>query len=309
MTLQSLNKVKHLQRRNEVLKEKGERREVGGDGSNQYVSKGENGFHHLQSTKDVAKEIGLKERSAQQYIQAARDITPEAKDAIRDTDIANSTTQLLTLARMKPEEQLRATELITTGKAKDVNAANKIVKIENAKPAPPLPEGKYSVIYADPPWPVGSMVMDKWSSPIEDKYPTMSIEEISNLPVVEKSADNCSLFLWTTHTFLPDALRIINDWGFKYFCCITWDKGSGWTQNGFHKMTELLLYAYKGKINIDQYGKAIPTLISENKTKHSKKPNSIRDLIISKTQEPRLEMFGRELHDGFIVWGNDVDNG
>lgn len=173
---------------------------------------------------------------------------------------------------------------------------------------PQIPEGKYQVIYADPPWPVGSMVMEKWESPIDDKYPTMTIDDIAALPIEEHAADDCSLFMWTTHTYLPDALAIIEAWGFKYFCCITWNKGSGWTQNGFHKMTEFLLYAYKGKMNIDQYGKAIPTLINENKTYHSKKPDSIRELIKSKTPGPRLELFARALYEGWTAWGNEVMN-
>jgi N6-adenosine-specific RNA methylase IME4 len=169
-----------------------------------------------------------------------------------------------------------------------------------------LPEGKYNVIYADPPWPVGSIVMDKWESPINEKYPTMTIDEIRNLPINDLSAENCSLFLWTTHTYLPDALQLIKEWGFKYHCVITWNKHSGWTQFGFHKMTEFLIYAYKGKMNIDQYGKAIPTLIDENKTHHSKKPDSIRDLIKSKTPEGRIELFARDKYEGWEAWGNQL---
>ena len=178
-------------------------------------------------------------------------------------------------------------------------------RIEKIVDPPPL-VGKYSVIYADPPWPVGSMVLDKWESPIDDKYPTMEIEDIISLPVEDIAAENCSLFLWTTHRFLPIAFEVIEAWGFKYHCCITWDKHGGWTQFGFHKRTEFLLFAYKGKIDIDQYGKAIPTLISEPKGRHSKKPDSIRKMIKEKTKEPRIEMFAREEHDGWKVWGNEV---
>jgi N6-adenosine-specific RNA methylase IME4 len=200
-------------------------------------------------------------------------------------------------------------EPILSGELPISKAMREIQRNKNeSKPKPELPKGKYRVIYADPPWPVGSITMDKWQSPIEDKYPTMSIEDISNLPIGELAADECSLFLWTTHTFLPDALRLIDIWGFKYFCCITWDKGNGWTQNGFHKRTEFLLYAYKGGINVDQYGQAIPTIITEPSTKHSKKPDTIRELIKNKTPEPRLEMFARDIYDGWVCWGNEVNN-
>jgi len=60
----------------------------------------------LRSTKEIAQDIGISERSAYNRIKAARNIVPEVKDAIRNTEIADSTTQLLQLARLAPEEQL-----------------------------------------------------------------------------------------------------------------------------------------------------------------------------------------------------------
>jgi len=190
---------------------------------------------------------------------------------------------------------------------------NKILnpKKENKSEELPLPEGKFSIIYADPPWPVESIILDdKWTSGIEDKYPTMTVEEIKELKIPLISAENCSLFIWTTHSFLPDCLEVIKSWGFKYFCTITWNKHSGWTHYGFHKMTEFLLYAYKGKININTEGKAIPTLIEEVKTYHSKKPDSIRELLELKTPDltskDRLELFARNIYENWTCWGNEI---
>jgi ParB family chromosome partitioning protein len=60
----------------------------------------------LKTTAEIAKDIGLSETSAQRRMQVARNIVPEVKDAIRNTEIANSTTQLLQLARLAPEEQI-----------------------------------------------------------------------------------------------------------------------------------------------------------------------------------------------------------
>jgi len=210
------------------------------------------------------------------------------------------------IERQAPEliERIERGEMTANEAQRSIKKAAVIEK--TFKEAPEIPTGKYQVIYLDPPWQVGSMAMDKWESPIEDKYPTMCIDDIINLPVKELADDECALFIWTTHTFLPDTFRIIREWGFKYFCTITWDKGGGWTQNGFHKRTEFLLYAYKGNMNINQYGKAIPTIIVEDKKEHSKKPDSIRDMIAEKTPAPRLEMFARHKADGWTVWGNEV---
>lgn len=172
--------------------------------------------------------------------------------------------------------------------------------------AVPLPEGKYSVIYADPPWPVSETQWNKWESRIIDKYPTMPVEEIKNLKVSELASDNSCLFLWTTHSFLHEAFHVIEAWGFKYYATITWDKGGGWTQDGFYKNTEFCLFAYHGKMTIKQIGEAIPAIIKEKKTEHSVKPEKLRQIIEEKTSGKRIELFARKKYDGWESWGNQV---
>ena len=250
---------------------------------------------------DIAEETGYEKETLKKYKQVSEGV----ESGIRIPNLSYSHHR--EVISLPPEKQTEYLNKAVEEKL-SVRELREEIRKDSIKHLliPALPEGKYKVIYADPPWPVGSIVMDKWESPIDDKYPTMSIDDIKKLPIVELSAEDCSLFIWTTHSFLPDCLTIINEWGFKYFCLITWNKGSGWTQFGFHKMTEFLLFAYKGKMNIDQYGKAIPTLISENKTYHSKKPDSIRELIKSKTPEGRLELFARDEYKGWESWGNQI---
>lgn len=170
---------------------------------------------------------------------------------------------------------------------------------------------KYQVIYADPPWRLQSMSSSAWNRSrkgflLQEKYPLLSTEEINNLPVKEIADDNCSLFLWCTHSTIPDALEVMKAWGFKYHCLITWDKGSGFSLWGFHRRTEFLMYRYKGKINVNQKGRYIPTLITEKKTKHSRKPEAAYTLIESNAPTPRIELFAREKREGWDVWGNEV---
>ena len=69
----------------------------------------------LKTMPEIAKEIGISERSAHNRISVARNIVPEVKDAIRDTEIANSTTQLLELARLAPEKQVEVAKGVTDG--------------------------------------------------------------------------------------------------------------------------------------------------------------------------------------------------
>lgn len=50
----------------------------------------------------------------------------------------------------------------------------------------------------------------------ENHYPTMSIDELCALPVAEIAAPDSALFLWATFPQLPEALRLIEAWGFTY---------------------------------------------------------------------------------------------
>jgi N6-adenosine-specific RNA methylase IME4 len=167
---------------------------------------------------------------------------------------------------------------------------------------------KYQIIYADPPWRIGSMRMKKARPNAELKYPTMSLDEIKNLPVGQLADINCSLFLWTTHTFLPDAFDVMKSWGFKYHCCITWDKTNGIPCWGFKRRTEFVLYGYKGKINVNQSGRFIHTLFTEKLTTHSRKPEGFYKILESNTPQPRIELFARNKRDGWDVWGNEVES-
>lgn len=169
---------------------------------------------------------------------------------------------------------------------------------------------RYRTIYADPPWQLSSMskIAYKCDNPLENKYHTMTLEELKNLPIKELIEKDCGLFLWCTHSTLKDALELMSDWGFKYHCVITWDKLGGFSLWGFHRRTELLLYGYHGKINVNQKGKYIPTIVTERKSIHSKKPAIIYNWLNTNTPTPRLELFARQKVDGWDVWGNEVES-
>ena len=74
---------------------------------------------------------------------------------------------------------------------------------------------KYQIIYADPPWHYGSKGIRGGKCGLLD-YPTMRTPEICAMPVRDIAADNAALFMWTTGSFIPDALQIGEAWGFKF---------------------------------------------------------------------------------------------
>lgn len=100
--LTALERAQHLKAREDLLTELGARRGPGGNGSNQHHRNGSNpapGAPLLKTTKHVAAEVGLSERSAQEHLQIARAILPDVQDAIRGTDAADRTKSLVLLAR------------------------------------------------------------------------------------------------------------------------------------------------------------------------------------------------------------------
>lgn len=170
----------------------------------------------------------------------------------------------------------------------------------------PFPEKKYSVIYADPPWPVKKIVRKvRPNQTAELDYSTMTLEEIKKLPVKNISEDKSVLFLWTTQAFLPYSFDVMATWGFKYQRVITWDKSNGVCFFGFHHRTEFLLFGYKGRIEMYPHRKAFPTMVQAKSERHSSKPQIFRDLIMP-FGETRIELFAREKTDGWDVWGDEV---
>lgn len=171
----------------------------------------------------------------------------------------------------------------------------------------PFPNKKYQIIYADPPWSVKKIVRKVRPNQVGFDYPVMSLEAIKELPVRNITDDNSSLFLWTTHAYLPKAFGVMLAWGFKYQRTITWDKQNGMCLFGFHHRTEFLLFGYKGRIEMYPKRKAFPTIVQAKSKRHSAKPEIFRDLIVP-FGETRIELFARQRAEGWDAWGNEVDD-
>ena len=58
----------------------------------------------------------------------------------------------------------------------------------------------------------------------EAHYQTMAIEDIAALPVDQLAGPDCYLFMWSTWPHLPDALWVMQQWGFDYISGGSWTK-------------------------------------------------------------------------------------
>lgn len=165
---------------------------------------------------------------------------------------------------------------------------------------------KYPVIYADPPWRYEHIETE--SRAIENQYPTMSLDEICDMPISNIAHDDCILFMWATSPKLEEAFRVLNAWGFTYRTCAVWDKemiGMGYY---FRQQHELLLVAVKGELPTPAPADRPSSVLREKRGVHSAKPEAMREYIES--MYPRLdkiELFCRDAKEGWSVWGNQSE--
>ena len=177
-------------------------------------------------------------------------------------------------------------------------------------------DAKFRTILADPPWQfenrTGKMAPEHKRL---SRYPTMTLNDVCTLPVEQLAEDTAHLYLWVPNALLPDGLRVMASWGFKYKSNIVWykiRKDGGPDRRGvgfyFRNVTEVLLFGVRGKnARTLAPGRSQENIISTRKREHSRKPDEQYDLIESCSPGKRLELFARGPRKGWTVWGNQAE--
>lgn len=161
---------------------------------------------------------------------------------------------------------------------------------------------RFACVYADPPWRYGNQGT---RAATDNHYPTMSVDEICDLPVASIVADNAHLHLWTTNAFLFDARRVMEAWGFTYKSCFVWVKPQMGIGNYWRVSHEFLLLGIRGDA---PFGRRDCKSWGEfPRGRHSAKPDAIRQMVERVSPGPRIELFARERADGWSAWGNQID--
>jgi N6-adenosine-specific RNA methylase IME4 len=163
---------------------------------------------------------------------------------------------------------------------------------------------KFGTVYADPPWQYGNQATRACT---DNHYPTMTVEEIAALPVRQLTADECHLHLWTTNAFLFECPRILDAWGFEYKSLFVWVKPQMGIGNYWRVSHELLVLGVKGSGSFLDH--SCMSWLQADRTGHSSKPHVVRKLIEKVSPGPRLELFSRDVADGWVVWGNSIERG
>ena len=208
-----------------------------------------------------------------------------------------------------PADQFEAVIAETMGADKELTTAAMLREAQSVKrdqvyadkTQQQLPDGKYQVFYADPPWQYSN---SGFAQSAANQYPTMPTDSICLFPISDMAMDDSVLFLWVTSPLLPDGLRVMGKWGFEYKASMVWvkDRAPGirfWVDTRH----EILLIGARGSFMPRE---TFDSVHEEAVTRHSKKPEEYYAMIESMFPNAKMiELFSRNARDGWEAWGNE----
>ena len=175
---------------------------------------------------------------------------------------------------------------------------------------------RFGAILVDPPWRfanrTGKIAPEHRRLA---RYPTMSVAELKQLPVVDLAREQSHLYLWCPNALLAEGLSVMQAWGFTYKTNLIWykvrkDGGPDGRGVGFYfrNVTEMVLFGIRGRLRTLSPGRRQTNIIVHRKREHSRKPPTLHQIVTQCSPEPRLELFSRDRVAGWEHWGNEVDS-
>jgi len=147
-----------------------------------------------------------------------------------------------------------------------------------------------------------------------NRYDTLSLNEIKEIPVQFVSDNNSHLYLWVPNALLLEGLEVMKAWGFKYKTNLIWHKvrkdgGPDGRGVGFYfrNTTEVILFGIRGSQRTLAPGRSQVNIIRTQKQEHSRKPDGMYNIIEKCSPGPYLELFARGKREGWDVFGNQAE--
>lgn len=179
---------------------------------------------------------------------------------------------------------------------------------------------EYSTIVADPPWhyedrmgrfpdprsPKTRVEVGARKEKLDFPYPTMTVEEIADLPVSNLAAKDAHLYLWATTRYLRDAYTVAEAWGFPSVSAVlVWCKASkGFAGGAFVPNVEFVLFCRRGRLAHKEQVRS--RWFEWARGPHSAKPEAFLDMVERVSPGPYLELFARRNRLGWHTWGNQA---
>jgi N6-adenosine-specific RNA methylase IME4 len=172
------------------------------------------------------------------------------------------------------------------------------------------PAGGFDLIMADPPWSYAMYSDRGYAKAPESQYDTMDASEIARLPVEILAAPNCILWLWCVNPQLPQALAVLEAWGFTFKTAGHWAKTTATGKQAFG--TGYILRCAGEPFLIGTRGapvtsRSVRSVIMGPLRQHSRKPDEAFAAAERLMPEARrIELFSREARPGWAAWGDEA---
>ena len=173
---------------------------------------------------------------------------------------------------------------------------------------------KYRAILVDVPWHFKNYSRKGEAKNPKQHYECMDLQSIRRLPISGLAhPDGCALISWATAPLLPEAIEVMEAWGFTYKSAGAWAKqsstGKKWafgTGYCYRSAAEFWLLGTIGKPK--QKVRNVRNLIVAPVREHSRKPDQMRRDIEALWDGPYCELFARESgsNKNWTYWGNQV---
>lgn len=176
---------------------------------------------------------------------------------------------------------------------------------------PEVPLFRYGCILADPPWRYENYSRKGEHKGAAAKYVCVPTHILKRFKVADLAAPDCVMLMWATAPMLPDALALMEAWGFKFKSAASWAKrsktGRGWAFGAgywFRSASEFLLLGTMGKPAIRSRNQR--NLIVAPVREHSRKPDEQYAMAEYVAAGPYLELFSRTDRQGWDSFGDQV---
>ena len=193
-------------------------------------------------------------------------------------------------------------------------------------------DAPFNVAIIDPPWPyVQASRHEKLTGySTGHEYEAMTMERLNSLPGIGELANY--VFLWTTVAFLEELFATVRAWGYKPVTTGAWVKTQTLTQANElpfkelegHKEVDGEDFKYKPSYGVGYWfrGCIEPFIVAKRPNApsvrtqwigllspnagHSRKPDTLHEVIEKDFEGPYLELFARRKRDNWTALGNEI---
>lgn len=179
-----------------------------------------------------------------------------------------------------------------------------------------VPSGRYSVIYADPPWSYTCWGKGRGNRAAANHYSVSPTADIAKMDVGRIAGKKAALLIWVTGPMLRESFDVMDAWGFSYSTIgYVWIKlnADGTPFMGLGHSTrsgaEVCLLAYRTPV--PRESRREYEVIEAKVRRHSQKPPAVaRSIELLYGDVPRIELFARgPPRHGWDAMGWEADGG